>query len=119
MAIDADGTRQRLKAASAMLTGPVELLFRRPEFPFAAGDLVELDGMTIRIVKVDADGRPIRVRYRFDVPVDDPSLVFLLATKRGLIRYPIGPVNATMPIPPAMLPLVLDLEAQARAAAGG
>lgn len=104
--------------AGSMLTGPVELLFRRPEFPFAVGDRVELDGLTIRIIKVDAAGRPVRVRYRFDVPVDDPSLVFLLATKRGLIRYPIGPVKATMPIPPAMLPLVLDLEAQDRAALG-
>lgn len=113
----ADDALEMEVVMGTMLTGPVELLFRRPEFPFAAGDLVELDGLSIRIVKVDGDGRPVRVRYRFDVPVDDPSLVFLLATKRGLIRYPIGPVNATMPIPPAMLPLVLDLEAQDRAGA--
>jgi hypothetical protein len=105
--------------AGSMLTGPVELLFRRPELRFAVGDLIELEGLAIRIVKVDGDGRPVRVRFRFDVPVDDPSLVFLLATKRGLIRYPMGPVNATMPIPRAMLPLVLDLEAQDRAGAGG
>jgi hypothetical protein len=39
--------------------------------------------------------------------------------KRGLIRYPIGPVKATMRILPAMLPLVLDLEAQDRAAGSG
>lgn len=115
----ADDALEMEVVMGTMLTGPVELLFRRPEFPFAAGDVVELDGLDIRIVKVDADGRPIRVRFRFDVPVDDPSLVFLLATKRGLIRYPIGPVKATMPIPPAMLPLVLDLDAQARAAEGG
>jgi hypothetical protein len=115
----ADDALEMEVVMGTMLTGPVELLFRRPEFPFAVGDVVELDGLDIRIVKVDGDGRPVRVRFRFDVPVDDPSLVFLLATRRGLIRYPIGPVNATMPIPPAMLPLVLDLDAQARAAAGG
>lgn len=114
----ADDALEMEVVMGSMLTGPVELLFRRPEFPFAEGDLVELEGLSIRILKVDGDGRPVRVRYRFDVPVDDPSLVFLLATKRGLIRYPIGPVKATMPIPPAMLPLVLDLEAQDRAAAG-
>lgn len=112
----ADDALELEVVAGSMLTGPVELLFRRPEFAFEVGDLVELEGLAIRIVKVDGDGRPVRVRYRFDVPVDDPSLVFLLATKRGLIRYPIGPVKATMPIPPAMLPLVLDLEAQDRAA---
>lgn len=102
-----------------MLTGPVELLFRRPEFPFHRGDLIELDGLTIRILKVDDAGRPIRVRFGFDVAVDEPSLVFLLATKRGMIRYPMGPVGATLPIPPAQLPMVLDLEAQDRAASAG
>jgi hypothetical protein len=115
----ADDALEMEVVGGSMLTGPVELLFRRPEFPFARGDVIELEGLDVRIVKVDADGRPVRVRFRFDVPVDDPSLVFLLATKRGLIRYPIGPVKATMPIPPAMLPLVLDLEAQDRAAADG
>lgn len=102
----------------SMLTGPVELLFRRPEFPLRHGDEIALDGLTIRILKVDAEGRPVRVRFGFDVPVDDPSLVFLLATKRGMLRYPMGPVGATMAIPPAQLPMVLDLEAQDRAAAG-
>jgi hypothetical protein len=114
----ADDALELEVVGGSMLTGPVELLFRRPEFPFQRGDVVELDGLAVRIVKVDGDGRPVRVRFRFDVPVDDPSLVFLLATKRGLIRYPIGPIKATMPIPPAMLPLVLDLEAQDRAAVG-
>lgn len=105
--------------AGSMLTGPVELLFRRPEFPLRRGDRIALDGLEIRIVKVDADGRPVRVRFSFDVPVDDPSIVFLLATKKGMIRYPMGPAGATLPIPPAQLPMVLDLEAQDRAAAGG
>jgi hypothetical protein len=114
----ADDALEMEVVGGAMLTGPVELLFRRPEFPLRRGDSVELEGMTVRILKVDGDGRPLRVRFTFDVSVDDPSLVFLLATKRGLIRYPMGPVKATMPIPPAMLPLVLDLEAQDRAGAG-
>lgn len=114
----ADDTLEMEVVGGSMLTGQVEQLFRRPEFRFERDDRVELDGLSITIVKVDGDGRPLRVRYRFDVPVDDPSLVFLLATKRGLIRYPMGPVKATMPIPPATLPLVLDLEAQDRAAEG-
>jgi hypothetical protein len=115
----ADDTLEMEVVNGVMLTGQVESLFRRPEFPFARGDEVQLEGLRITIVKVDVDGRPVRVRYELDVSVDDSSLVFLLATKRGLIRYPIGPVKATMPIPPAMLPLVLDLDAQARAATGG
>lgn len=98
----------------SMLTGAVELLFRRPEFPLRVGERITLDGLAIRIVKVDEAGRPVRVRFGFDVSVDDPSLVFLLATKRGLIRYPMGPVGATMPIPPPSMPMVKDLPEEER-----
>ncbi|MEX1368797.1 MAG: hypothetical protein AB1Z98_37060 [Nannocystaceae bacterium] len=99
----------------SMLTGQVEQLFRRPERRFAAGDEVRLDGLRIRLLDVDVDGRPVKVRFTFDTPVDDGSIVFLLMTKRGMIRYPMGPVGATMTIPAARLPLVLDIQAQDRA----
>ncbi|MCA9652414.1 MAG: hypothetical protein H6712_11820 [Myxococcales bacterium] len=92
----------------SMLTGPVEQLFRHPDRPLAAGDVVALDGLRIEVLRVDGDGRPVKVRYAFETPVDDGSIVFLLMTKRGMIRYPMGPVGATMMIPPAQLPMVLD-----------
>ena len=97
-----------------MLRGPVEQLFRRPDAPFAEGDVVKLDGVQAKILQVDDEGRPWKVRWRFDESVDDPSLVFLLATKKGMLRYPMGPVGATMMIPPAVLPMGLDLHAIAR-----
>ncbi|MCA9707503.1 MAG: hypothetical protein KDK70_16745, partial [Myxococcales bacterium] len=101
-----------------MLTGQVERLFRRGEYPFRVTDRVELDGMTATILKVDPQGLPMKVRFRFDMSLDDRDLVFLLVTQRGMLRYPMGPVGATMAIPPAKLPLVLDIQAQDRAAAG-
>ncbi len=101
----------------AMLLGPVERLFRRPAFAFSPGERVHLDGLTVQIIKMKA-GHPLRVRYTFETSVDDPSIVFLLATKRGMIRYPMGPVGATMAIPPATLPLVLDIKPHERAAGG-
>lgn len=93
-----------------MLTGQVELLFRRPEFPLAEGDQVELDGLVITILRVDPEGRPFKIHARFDRSLDDPDLVLLLATRRGMKRYPMGPVGAPLPIPPAQLPMVLDGE---------
>lgn len=101
----------------AMLQGQVERLFRRGEYPFAVGDRVQLDGLTVTMIQVDIDGRPVKVRFTFDTSLDDPDLVFLLATKNGMLRYPMGPVGANLPIPPAKLPMVLDIEAQDRAAA--
>lgn len=98
----------------SMLSGPVEQLFRRPSQPLRVGDEVHLDGMRVRILGVDPKSRPNRVEYRFDAPVDDPSIVFLLCTRKGLIRYPMGPVGVPLPIPPPKLPLVLDIDEQDR-----
>ena len=61
------------------------------------------------MLELAADGGPTRVRYTFARPLEHPSQVFLLATKRGMIRYPMGPVGSTVVIPPAALPLPLDL----------
>ncbi len=95
-----------------MLTGQVEMLFRRNEFGFSVGEQVKLDGLTITILKVDPEGRPFKARYQFDRSLEDPDLVLLLATRRGMLRYPMGPVGAPLPIPPAKLPMVLDGEVQ-------
>jgi hypothetical protein len=89
----------------AMLRGPVEQLFRRPDMPLAVGDVVELDGLRIEILELVDGGHPTRVRYTFEHRLEHPSLVFLLATRRGMIRYPMGPVGATVTVPPAALPL--------------
>jgi hypothetical protein len=94
----------------AMLKGPVEQLFRRPDHPFAVGDTVALDGLRIEILGLDDEARPIRARYTFDRRLEHPSLVFLLATRRGMIRYPMGPVGATVTVPPAALPLSIPVE---------
>jgi hypothetical protein len=92
----------------AMLRGPVERLFRRGDMPLAPGASIELDGLTITVLSTAPDGAPTRVRYAFDRPVDDASIQFLLVTQAGIVRYPMGPVGATMPIPPAALPVPLS-----------
>lgn len=93
----------------AMLRGPVEQLFRRPDQLPVVGDVVLLDGLRIEILAVDDEGFPIRVGYRFDRPLEHAGYVFLLATRRGMIRYPMGPVGSTVTVPPAALPLALEL----------
>jgi len=89
----------------AMLKGPVEQLFRRPDQPLAVGDVIALDGLRIEILALQDGVYPTHVRYTFDRKLEHPSLVFLLATRRGMIRYPMGPVGATVMVPPAALPL--------------
>jgi hypothetical protein len=54
-----------------------DLFFRDAAFPVAAGYHVELTGMRAEVVALTEDGRPATARFRFDVPLDDESLVWL------------------------------------------
>ena len=41
------------------------------------GQRVELTGMMAEVVELTEDGRPAEVVFRFDVPLEDPSLLWL------------------------------------------
>lgn len=87
-----------------MLGTQVEQLFRRAPPGFHAGDRVQLHGLEVEIVTVDEGGFPASIRARFDRDLSDPGLVVLVATPRGYLRYPLGPVGVPVQVPPAMLP---------------
>jgi hypothetical protein len=52
-------------------------LFRSDRRPLAAGDRVELTGMTATITYLTPDGRPAEATFRFDVPLESASLLWL------------------------------------------
>jgi hypothetical protein len=56
--------------------GPREL-FRDSDRPFHSGDVIEIAGMIATIVQVNDDGSARRVRFDFDRPLDDPSLLWI------------------------------------------
>lgn len=75
-----------------MLEGPYEILCRDPRaHPFAVGDVVALDGMSVRVEAV-RDGRPTRIAATFDRPLDDPSLWFVVY-REGKLRRVTLPVD--------------------------
>ena len=94
--------------SGALLRGPVERLFRRYDDDFAVGDRVELDGLTITILELAADGAPTKIGFRFERALEHRSMVFAIMTPNGLIRYPLGRTGATMTIPPGTLPVHMD-----------
>lgn len=51
--------------------------FRSRELAFRVGDRVELPGWSIEILALGPHGDPDRVRYRFEQPLEHPSLRFL------------------------------------------
>jgi hypothetical protein len=94
-----------------MLRTQVEQVFRRAPPGFAVGDRVALDGMTVEVVSADDGGFPSSIRVRFDRDLDDPSLRFVVASPRGYLRYPLGPVGVRVLLPAAVLPAPGDAAA--------
>jgi hypothetical protein len=49
-------------------------LFGAKDMPFKAGEKIELSDMSAEVISVDADSQPTKVRFDFDVSLDDPAL---------------------------------------------
>ncbi len=63
------------------------LLFRDTTHPFTIGKSVELTGMTIEVAKLAEEGWPSEVVYRFAVPLEHPSLVWLELQNGELVPF--------------------------------
>ena len=55
----------------------LDQVFRSERRPLALGERVRLTGMTVTITALTPDGRPAEAMFRFDVPLESPSLVWL------------------------------------------
>jgi hypothetical protein len=64
------------------------------------GDRVELRGMTVEVMEVDAKGHPLEARFIFDVELEDPSLELLQWGNDGYIddysRFEPPPIGTTV-----------------------
>ena len=70
-----------------------------------AGDRVELAGLRVEVLAVQY-GQPVRMRYRFDVPLEDPSLLFVRSTPTGLQPFELPSTGQSMLV---AMPAVPDI----------
>jgi hypothetical protein len=96
-----------LRAEGGMLTGPLGRLFRGPTLPMRAGDRVDLTGVTVETIRVTGDGRPLEVRFRFSVPLEDASLRWVRWEKDGFVPMELPPIGKTVTLAPAHGPMDL------------
>ncbi len=67
-----------LRPVEGYFTTPWADIFRLPASdPIKAGDRFSLEGLEIEVIEVSAEGAPTEVRFRFDVPLEDPALRFV------------------------------------------
>ncbi len=71
-----------------LLTSEFEGVFRGSNHPLLVGSRVELPGLRVTVLEGDEVG-PTRVRFDFDTPLEDPSLVFVGWKDGGL--HPVPP----------------------------
>jgi hypothetical protein len=66
-----------LRPDHGFLEHELERGWRSPERPLLAGSVVELPGLAVTVTDSTSDGRPAEALFRFDVPLEDPSLLWL------------------------------------------
>jgi hypothetical protein len=96
LAIDVHGALTVARPADRTLTLAFEepfphdafsRVYRSADRPFAVGEAVEMPPVTSKVEAVAPDGRATRVAFHFDVPLDDPSLVWVVWEGRGFVPY--------------------------------
>jgi len=93
-----------IRPGGGYLTWPLDRLFRSELRPLAAGEQVRLPGMTVVVTELTPDGRPAGATFRFDVPLESPSLRWLCFRGVGFETFTPPAVGQEIEIP-------FDLEA--------
>ena len=66
-----------IRPRGGYLRWPLDRVFRSERRPLALGEQVMLSGMTVTITSLTGDGRPAEAAFRFDVPLESHSLLWL------------------------------------------
>jgi hypothetical protein len=73
-----DATTLRIDLDRGLFPTPFSRYHRSPELRFREGDRVELDELTVEVLRLDPRGDPIALLYRFETALDHPSLRWMV-----------------------------------------
>jgi len=99
-----------LRTTGSFVVDPRLSVYRSAKYPMQTGDMIRLNGVTVSVLKTDANGWPLDAAFVFDKPLDDDTYLWYtgaMVSERNprsgrLIRveryYPITPpaVGETM-----------------------
>ena len=101
--VDAHTLELRVLDVNGLAGSMVGSLTRAQDDWLQPGQQVDVDGMHVEVRKVHA-GQPVLMRFRFDVPVDDPSLVFVESTPLGLRRLTLPAIGTRLRLAAPTMP---------------
>lgn len=102
-----DDRTLRVAPAGGFLRQEIDQMLRTPRRPFAAGERIELTGLTIEIERVEG-GRPITALAHFVRPLEDPRFVWRRWDVRTYVPFEPPAVGASVTLPAADLGKMLE-----------
>lgn len=88
-----------IRPRNGYLHSPIDTLFRSRSDRFRSGERITLTGTEITVTEVTPDGRPAAARFRFDVPLEDPSLRWLQWREGTFVPFIPPPTGSTVTLP--------------------
>lgn len=96
-------------APAGFLESKLEQFLRGPQTPMMVGQRIELSGMTVEVLALKDGWQPSRVRFTFDVLLEDDHLVWLKWKNDGFIPYSPPAVGVTETLEPIdFLTLIIE-----------
>jgi len=96
-----------MRSTGGFLSGVTQQLLRSPSLPFERGQSFRRQGWTVTVEEVTPAGMPARVVVRFDEPLEDPSLRWLVYVDQQLESFVLPAVGETVTVAPSLPPMPL------------
>jgi hypothetical protein len=101
-----DARTLELRPEGGWLYAPLDRLFRAEADRFRAGERVAAGTMTVEVVEVSHDGRPLVARMRFDRALEDASFAWSSWEANGPAPFELPAVGATRTLPATNNPML-------------
>jgi len=85
-----------IRPERGFVPNPWGRMFRGWSYPFKVGQIIQLEGLRIKVVRITKDGRPLAVQFRFDKPLEDPSRRFVIYDHGVYVPFTIPPIGKTI-----------------------
>lgn len=94
-----DDRTLRVRPERGFLSAQIETMARAPSEPMSAGEQVSVSDMAVRVIAVDAHGRPLEAEFRFSRSLEDPSFVWMRWSGRSLVPWSPPAIGASESLP--------------------
>jgi hypothetical protein len=74
-------------------------LYRSEDHPMSLGERVELGGLNVEVTALTDDGRPAEAVFRFTMPLEDPSLRWLVWEDGEFVHWTPPDIGETVSLP--------------------